>query len=45
MATKKKPLPKPKSGGKPKKVTTKNKPGGSMTPGAKAARKAAAKLK
>jgi hypothetical protein len=28
-------LPKPEKGDKPKKITTKNKPGGSKTPGAK----------
>lgn len=30
------PLPKPKPGNKPKRITTKNKPGGASTPGAKA---------
>jgi hypothetical protein len=28
-------MPKPESGGKPKKITTKNPPGGPRTPGAK----------
>lgn len=28
-------MPKPKSGGKPKRITTKNPPGGPKTPGAK----------
>jgi hypothetical protein len=40
-------LPKPETGGKPKKITTKNPPGGPQTPGAKAdtARHKAAKSK
>lgn len=33
------PLPKPKSGGKPKKITTAAPPGGEYTPGAKKAKK------
>lgn len=33
-------LPKPKSGGKPKKITTSAPPGGWHTPGAKAKKKA-----
>lgn len=32
-------MKKPQSGGKPKRITTKNKPGGPQTPGAKKARK------
>ena len=35
----KKKLPAPKKGGKPKRITTKNKPGGPKTPGAKKRKK------